>query len=46
VFGSLLAIPILGEIPGPLQALGVALIVSGLVLAAFGAQLTGWLRGR
>jgi drug/metabolite transporter (DMT)-like permease len=46
VFGTLLAIPILGEIPGPLQALGVGLIVSGLVLAAFGAQLTARLRGR
>jgi drug/metabolite transporter (DMT)-like permease len=45
VCGTLLAIPVLGEIPGPLQALGVVLIVSGLVLAAFGAQLASWLRG-
>lgn len=45
VCGTLLAIPVLGEIPGPLQAVGVALIVSGLVLAAFGAQLASWLRG-
>lgn len=36
VFGTLLAIPILGEWPSLLQALGVALIVSGLVLASLG----------
>jgi drug/metabolite transporter (DMT)-like permease len=44
VCGTLLAIPILGEVPGPLQALGVALIVTGLALAAFGAQLVARLR--
>jgi drug/metabolite transporter (DMT)-like permease len=36
VVGTLAAVPILGEWPGPLQALGVALIVCGLMLAAFG----------
>jgi drug/metabolite transporter (DMT)-like permease len=35
VAGTLLAIPILGEWPPPLHALGVALIVAGLGLAAF-----------
>jgi drug/metabolite transporter (DMT)-like permease len=35
VAGTLLAIPILGEWPPPLQALGVVLIVAGLGLAAF-----------
>jgi drug/metabolite transporter (DMT)-like permease len=35
VAGTLLAIPILGEWPPPLQALGVMLIVAGLGLAAF-----------
>ena len=35
VAGTLLAIPILGEWPPPLQALGVGLIVAGLGLAAF-----------
>jgi drug/metabolite transporter (DMT)-like permease len=39
VVGTLAAIPILGEWPGPLQALGVLLIVSGLALAAFGDRL-------
>lgn len=46
VCGTLLAIPILGEWPGPLQALGVALIVSGLALAAFGAQVVARIRNR
>lgn len=32
VIGTLSAIPLLGEIPGPLQWLGIALIVGGLVL--------------
>lgn len=45
VFGTLLAIPVLGEWPGPLQAVGVALIVAGLMVAAFGAQLASRLRG-
>lgn len=39
VVGTLLAVPILGEWPGLLQSLGVALIVSGLALAAFGPRL-------
>lgn len=39
VVGTLAAIPILGEWPGPLQTLGVLLIVSGLLLAAFGDRL-------
>ena len=39
VAGTLLAIPILGEWPPPLQALGVALIVAGLGLAAFAGRL-------
>lgn len=38
VAGTLLAIPILGEWPAPLQALGVALIVAGLGLAAFAGR--------
>ena len=37
VAGTLLAIPILGEWPPPLQAAGVALIVAGLGIAAFGS---------
>lgn len=39
VAGTLLAIPVLGEWPPPLQALGVALIVAGLGLAAFADRL-------
>jgi drug/metabolite transporter (DMT)-like permease len=39
VVGTLSAVPILGEWPGPLQMLGFALIVSGLTLAAFGNRL-------
>jgi drug/metabolite transporter (DMT)-like permease len=35
VTGTLLAIPILGEIPGPLQWSGIALIVGGLFIAAW-----------
>ncbi|HVL72411.1 MAG TPA: DMT family transporter [Beijerinckiaceae bacterium] len=41
VAGTILAIPIVGEWPGPLQSLGVALIVGGLALAAFGPRLFG-----
>ena len=41
VIGTILAIPILGEWPGPLQSLGVALIVAGLALAAFAHHLAG-----
>lgn len=36
VIGTLMAIPILGEWPGPLQFAGIALIVTGLALAARG----------
>jgi drug/metabolite transporter (DMT)-like permease len=39
VVGTLSAIPILGEWPGGLQTLGVGLIVSGLMLAAFGNRI-------
>ncbi len=39
VVGTLLAVPLVGEWPGPLQSLGVALIVLGLGLAAFGDRL-------
>jgi drug/metabolite transporter (DMT)-like permease len=33
---SLIAIPVLGEVPGPLQVMGIAAVVVGL-LVAFGA---------
>lgn len=36
VIGTLAAIPILAEWPGPLQALGIAFIVGGLALSAYG----------
>ena len=36
VIGTVAAIPILAEWPGPLQALGVSLIVGGLALSAYG----------
>lgn len=39
VIGMLLAIPILGEWPGPLQIAGVTLIVGGLLFANFGQRL-------
>ncbi len=35
VTGTLLAMPVLGEIPGPLQWSGIALIVTGLFIAAW-----------
>lgn len=38
VIGMLLAIPVLGEIPGPWQVGGIALIVGGLLLAAIGGM--------
>ncbi|HEV7873127.1 MAG TPA: DMT family transporter [Enterovirga sp.] len=38
VIGTLLAIPVLGERPGPLQALGVGMIVTGLCLSAYGQR--------
>ncbi len=39
VLGTLFAIPILGEIPGPVQALGLALIVGGIVTSLLGSRL-------
>lgn len=39
VVGTLSAIPLVGEWPGLLQAFGVALIVGGLALSAFGDRL-------
>lgn len=36
VIGTLAAIPILAEWPGPFQALGISLIVGGLALSAYG----------
>jgi drug/metabolite transporter (DMT)-like permease len=39
VVGTLLAIPLLGEWPGPFQAVGVGLIVGGLVVASAGPRL-------
>jgi drug/metabolite transporter (DMT)-like permease len=44
VIGTLLSIPILGEWPGPLQSLGVAAIVIGLLLTAFGDHLVRHVR--
>jgi drug/metabolite transporter (DMT)-like permease len=38
VVGTLLAIPLLGEWPGPFQAVGVGLIVGGLVVASAGPR--------
>lgn len=38
VIGAISAIPILAEWPGPLQLIGVALIVGGLVMAALGSR--------
>lgn len=38
VLGTLLAIPILGELPGPVQAGGLALIVAGIVLSLVGQR--------
>ena len=35
VTGTLLAVPALGEIPGPLQVVGFALIISGLFVASW-----------
>lgn len=39
VLGTLLAIPIVGELPGPLQWSGLALIVGGILLALVGQRL-------
>jgi drug/metabolite transporter (DMT)-like permease len=38
VLGTLIAIPVLGEWPGPPQTLAIALIVTGLTLAAWPQQ--------
>jgi drug/metabolite transporter (DMT)-like permease len=38
VLGTLFAIPILGEIPGPVQALGLLLIVGGIVASLLGTR--------
>jgi drug/metabolite transporter (DMT)-like permease len=38
VAGTLLAVPMLGEWPGPAQAVGIAIIVLGLGLASLGAR--------
>lgn len=38
VLGTLFAIPILGEVPGPIQAVGLCLIVGGIVLALRGQR--------
>lgn len=38
VLGTLFAIPILGELPGPVQATGLVLIVGGIVLALRGQR--------
>lgn len=42
VLGTLIGIPVLGEVPGPLAAAGVAAIVAGLLVVA----ATGQRRGR
>lgn len=39
VVGTASAVPIVGEVPGPLQAGGIALIVAGLAVAAVGDRL-------
>lgn len=36
VAGTLMAVPVLGEIPGPLQVMAIVLIVGGLLLTTFG----------
>lgn len=40
VFGTLLGIPILGELPGPIESAGIVLVILG-VLAAMGVALPG-----
>lgn len=42
--GTLAAIPVLGEVPGPFQALGVAFIVGGLAFTVLGGRLIARLR--
>ncbi|NNM71956.1 EamA family transporter [Enterovirga aerilata] len=39
VLGALFAIPVLGEVPGPAQWLGLVLIVGGIVASLFGMRL-------
>jgi drug/metabolite transporter (DMT)-like permease len=39
VLGTLFAIPILGEIPGPFQALGLVLIVGGIATSLVGTRM-------
>ncbi|MDB5591673.1 MAG: hypothetical protein JWR86_2198 [Enterovirga sp.] len=39
VIGALAAVPILGEWPGPLQSLAIAMIVAGLAFSAYGNRL-------
>jgi drug/metabolite transporter (DMT)-like permease len=41
VLGTLIGIPVLGEVPGPLAASGVAAIVAGLLVVATTAQRRG-----
>jgi drug/metabolite transporter (DMT)-like permease len=38
VLGTLFAVPILGEIPGPFQVLGIAAIVCGILLSILGSR--------
>lgn len=38
VLGTLFAIPVLGEVPGPIQAGGLALVVGGIVAVLLGAR--------
>jgi drug/metabolite transporter (DMT)-like permease len=38
VLGTVFAIPILGEVPGPVQWLGLVLIVGGIVLSVLGSR--------
>lgn len=38
VLGTLFAVPILGEVPGPIQAFGLLLVVGGIVASLLGAR--------
>jgi drug/metabolite transporter (DMT)-like permease len=38
VLGTLIAIPVLGEVPGPIQAVGLVLIVGGIVMSLLGTR--------
>ena len=44
VLGTLIGIPVLGEVPSPLAAAGVVAIVAGLLIAASGGSLRRLLR--